>query len=242
MDETGIHAGSSVVAVSAYFAKPTAWRAWTKKWNLAKRPIKVFHSTDCANFRGEFEGWTKEQRDLFVAQLLPILPAEKISGMVIAIQMEDFRNALSGHEELIEMIGNPYTCCFQWSVSTFMEFANKYGKGERIKFVHEVNSYQGEALSTFDYVSKIHNTKGTKIILTFGTKADNPPLQAADVLAYEGGKFLKDPTRAPRRAWTALDPDNTRIIAHRFGKENMADLISDLTNFREKFSDTSSRI
>ena len=38
----------------------------------------------------------------------------------------------------------------------------------------------------------------------------------------------------PRRSWTALDPDNTRIIARRYGKENMPVLISDLTTFREK--------
>jgi len=45
--------------------------------------------------------------------------------------------------------------------------------------------------------------------MAFGTKADYPPLQAADVLAYEGGKFLKNPVTL-RRAWTALDP-NKRI-------------------------------
>ncbi|MGP8267145.1 MAG: hypothetical protein ACLQOQ_14380 [Beijerinckiaceae bacterium] len=233
MDETGIHSGSAIVAVSAYVAKPTAWRAWTKKWNVAKQPIKVFHSTDCANFRGEFQGWTKEQRDSFVAKLLPILPAHKIAGMVIAIQMDDFRSALSGHEDLAKMIGNPYTCCFQWSVMTIMEFANNYGKGERIKFIHEVSPFKGEAQKTFDYVRQFHNPKGIKITLAFGTKAENTPLQGADILAYEGGKFLKDPTETPRRAWTALDPDNTRIIAHRYGKDNMPVLISDLTNFRK---------
>ena len=38
--------------------------------------IKVFHAADCANLRGEFEGWTKEQRDQLVAKLLPIMPAQ----------------------------------------------------------------------------------------------------------------------------------------------------------------------
>jgi hypothetical protein len=232
MDETGVHSGASVVAVSAYVAKPTTWRTWTKKWNVAKEPIKVFHSSDCANHQGEFRGWTKEQRDQFVAKLLSILPARKIFGMVIAIQMEDFKNALKGREELVEMIGNPYTCCFQWSVMSIMELANNHGKGERIKFIHEVNDFEGEAQKTFDYVQQSHNPKGIKINLAFGTKAKNPPLQAADILAYEGGKFLKDPTGTPRRAWTALDPDNTRIIAHSYGKEQMPALIADLKTFR----------
>lgn len=154
--------------------------------------------------------------------------------MVIAIQMDDFRSALKGHEELVEMIGNPYTCCFQWSVMSIMELANNYGKGQRIKFIHEINNYKGEAQKTFDYVRQFHNPKGASVTLAFGTKAQNPPLQAADILAYEGGKFLKDPTGTPRRVWTALDPDNTRIIALSYGKEHMPTLISDLTTFREK--------
>jgi hypothetical protein len=106
MDETGIHAGAPVVAVAAYVARPVIWRTWTKKWNVAKRPIKVFHSTDCANLRGEFEGWTKEQRDAFVANLLPILPAHKLFGFVIAIQMNDFRSALKERKDLEKVIGD----------------------------------------------------------------------------------------------------------------------------------------
>jgi hypothetical protein len=148
--------------------------------------------------------------------------------------MDDFRSALKDQEELIEMIGNPYTCCFQWSVMSIMELANNHGKGERIKFIHEVNDFQGEAQKTFDYLRQSPGPKGTKMSLAFGTKAENPPLQAVDILAYEGGKFLKDPAGTPRRAWTALDPDNTRIIAHSHGKEQMPALIADLRTFREK--------
>jgi hypothetical protein len=77
MDETGIHDDANTVAVAGYISRPKHWRAWTKDWNLHKqkvptglRRIKVFHSTDCANYRGEFEGWTKEDRDPYVAQLL----------------------------------------------------------------------------------------------------------------------------------------------------------------------------
>jgi hypothetical protein len=237
MDETGVHEGSPTVAVSAYIARPKTWRAWTKAWNLAKRPIKVFHATDCANCQGEFVGWTNDKRDPFVAKLLKVLPAHLIAGLVIAIQMDDFKKALTGREDLVEMVGNPYTCCFQWSITTIVELANQYGRperGESIAFVHEVNDFKGEALKTFDYVKQFHNPKGTKLSLTLGSKADYPPLQAADVLAYEGGKFLRDPEGKPRRAWTALDPNNTRIVARRYGKENMPALISDLTTFREK--------
>jgi hypothetical protein len=233
MDESGIHAGASVIAVSAYIAKPATWRGWAKKWNVAEQPIGVFHATDCANSRGEFKGWTKQQCDDFVAKFLPILPAHKIAGLVIAIQMDDFRSALKGQEELWKMIGDPYICCFQWSVLTIIEFASTYGKEQRIKFIHEVNDCKGETQKTFEYVKQFHNPKGISLSIAFGTKSENTPLQAADILAYEGGKFLREKADAGRRAWKALDPGYTRIITHRYGKENMAALISELKTFRE---------
>lgn len=74
--------------------------------------------------------------------------------------------------------------------------------------------------------------------LGFGGKQDYPPLQAADVLAYEGGKFLKNlvPTELPRRTWTALDPEKKRIIAKRYSKDNMHILISTLERIRAQAS------
>ena len=121
MDETGIHDDARMVAVGGYISRPKHWRAWTKDWNRAKRPIKVFHATDCANFRGEFEGWTKEQRDPYVANLLPVIPAHELAGIVIGVQLEDLAAGLKDHPELIEMFGAPYTA---WAISIIMERAN----------------------------------------------------------------------------------------------------------------------
>jgi hypothetical protein len=234
MDETGIHDDADMVAVGCYIAKPKVWRDWTKKWNVAKAPIGVFHSTDCANFQGEFRGWDKDRRDPYVAKLLPAIAEHDLAGMVIGVQLKDLAEALKDRPELMEMFGEPYTACFQWAVSTIMELANKHSRGTRMAFVHEVNDFKGEAMKAFQYVRDNLNPRGIKMTLRFGSKADYSPLQAADVLAYEGGKFLKNPNGVPRRAWTALDPDKSRIIAKRYGKENMPELIKLLSDFREK--------
>jgi len=99
MDETGIQDDAAVVAVAAYVSRPEHWLTWTKEWDNAKRPIKVFHATDCANFRGEFEGWDGEKRDRFVANLLSTLPAHELAGIVIGICLDDLNDALRGRAE-----------------------------------------------------------------------------------------------------------------------------------------------
>ncbi len=241
LDETGVHEDAEMVAVAGYLSSPKIWRDWTKDWNRHKRnvpaermPIKVFHATDCANFRGEFEGWTKEERDAYVAQLLPVMPAHELAGIVVGVNLRDFTAALKPYPELLEMFGTPYGACFQWAVSIIVEIASNHGNGQRMAFVHEVNDYKGEALKAFDYIQKYLNPRGIPMTMGFGSKADYPPLQAADVLAYEGGKFLKNPTGKLRRAWTALDSDKTRIIARRYAKDNMSELIRLTKAFREK--------
>jgi hypothetical protein len=228
MDESGVHDDSPVVAVSAYIARPKAWRAWTKDWNQQKAPIKVFHATDCANYHGEFEGWDKERRDTYVSALLPVICNHGMPGLVIAVQMDDFRAAMKGRSDLLDIFGTPYGACFQWTISTLMHIANERGHGERMAFVHEVNDYKEECLKAFAWVQAHDNPHNTPISLSFGSKKDYPPLQAADILAYEGGKFLKNPTGTPRRAFTALDPDKKRLIAKRYGKDNMPVLIATL--------------
>jgi hypothetical protein len=235
MDETGIHDDAEMVAVAGYVSRPRIWRDWTKAWNVAKRPIKIVHAADCANFQGEFkEGWDKDRRDAWVSNLLPVIRDHELAGIVIGIHLKDFEAALKGHPELIEMFGTPYTACFQWAISIVMDIARDHGKGERMAFVHEVNDYKGECFKAFEYVRDNLNPRKIQMSLAFAGKRDFPPLQAADILAYEGGKFLKNPTGTPRRAFTALDPDKTRIIARRYGKDNMPELIRLLSDFRVK--------
>jgi hypothetical protein len=234
MDESGIHERASVVAVAGYIARPKEWRAWTKRWNAAKRPIKIFHAADCANLRGEFKGWDKNQRDRFVANLLPVIPAHQLAGIVIGINLDDLTEVFKDNPELSEMLGTPYAACFQWAVSIIMEIASKHGPGEAMVFVHEVNNFRGEAIKGFEYVREFLNPRSIPIKLKFGAKADYPPLQAADVLAYEGAKFLRNSSGTPRRAWTALDPDKTRLIVRRYAKNNMHEMTSRLTALRER--------
>ena len=85
MDESGVHDNSPVLTVAAYLGRPSHWRGWTKRWNVAKRPIKVFHSTDSQNLRGEFKGWNEERRDPLVIRLLDVMEESALPGVVIGL-------------------------------------------------------------------------------------------------------------------------------------------------------------
>lgn len=233
MDESGIHDGSPVVTVAGYFAIPKKWREFTKDWNKAKRPIRVFHAADCASCNGEFKGWEPPARDQFVAGLLPIIPKHALPGICVGIHLGALEQGFAKRPELREMFGTPYTACFQWSLQFLLSVMERVDVNDRLAIIHEMNDYKHEVLSAFDWVSKNRKTHNGKLSISFGSKKDYVPLQAADVLAYEFNKRLRDLNRPPRRAWTALDPEQKYIKTLQYGIENMPNLLKGLSDLRD---------
>jgi hypothetical protein len=233
MDESGIHDGSPVVTVGAYFGRPKQWETFNKRWTAKKRPIHVYHATDAQNLKGEFKGWDAAERDKLVAGLLPIIPASGVAGIVIGIQMNDFLAAMKSHPDLRKMFGTPYTACFQWTVQRVLEIQRKVKNRERLAFFHECNEYQAEALESFEWVKKNSNANKIDMRLKFGTKQDYVPLQAADVLAYEGNRRLRDPSGPERRSFKALSPENERLHVQYYGKKMMPWLIERLQKIKD---------
>ena len=238
MDESGTHAGSPALTVAAYVGEAKDWRTWTKKWNAAKRsnpkrrPIKVYHATDAEQLRGEFEGWTHGEVGCLVQKLLLIMNETPLLGVVIGIQMNAFRAAMDGRDDLNALFGNPYVACFQWLVSIILHFQGRTGNNDRIGFIHECNDYQHEALNAFNWVAARGNPQGSIVGIQFGTKESHTPLQAADILAFEGNKRVRDPGRPERRPWTALSRDDGIFAAH-YGADNMGELIQRLEMVRD---------
>jgi hypothetical protein len=58
--------------------------------------------------------------------------------------------------------------------------------------------------------------------------------KACDKMTIRSERCPKNPNGKPRVAWTALDPSKTRIIARRYAKDNMPELIRLTKAFREK--------
>jgi hypothetical protein len=220
------------LTVGAYVARPRQWQELTKRWKVAKRPIKVFHAVDCANFTGEFKGWTAQERDPLVIRVLDVLRESDIPGVVIGLHMDEFRKAMAGRDDLRAIFGSPYAACFQWVVQVIMNIAAELASKERIGFIHETNDYPQEAQESFAWVETNGNPNRAVIGLQFADKQDYVPLQAADVLAYEGNKRIRDPSRHERRPWQALNPDG-RIFAAHYGRENMDELIDRLEKIRD---------
>lgn len=232
-DESGTHDGSPVVTVGMYIGRPSSWREWTKDWNKAKKPIKVYHAVDAHNRDCEFRGWTRERRDKLVIGLLPVLARHNLLGVAVGIHMGAFRKAMDAHPELRQLFGTPYGACFQWAMQIILAKLNESRAIQRVAFIHECNDHQVEAMASFKWAQKMDSRA---VSLTFASKADFVPLQAADVLAYEANHMIRDPKKEERKSWLAMDPDpkSRTITVRHYGEENMGLLVSKLTEVRQR--------
>lgn len=233
MDESGTHDGSDVVTVAAYLGKPREWKRFTKAWNVAKRPINVFHSVDCQNLSGEFKGWDASERDKLVARLLPTLANHKLMGMAVAINMRDLEVALKAKPAVRQFFGSPYGLCFYCVVQQVIETAEAVGDNQSLAFIHETNDYEMEAHEAFNQIRESRKKHRGGMTITFAAKDRFVPLQGADVLAYEANKKGRDPHKPiNRRSLEALAKGTINIRG--FSAINMPWLVSRLETMMEE--------
>jgi hypothetical protein len=224
MDESGTHDQSPVLTVGGYIGTAKEWRSFTKEWNRQLRPVKVYHSTDCQNLRGEFEGWSPTQRDAFVIRMLKVIRDANIGGVIVGIVMRDYEEAISKYPDL-QMLGRPYTTCFHWAIETVIQDLWRHNMHNRLAFIHEINDYQHEAVDAFNAIRGHYNPGNRMMSLAFGEKAEFVPLQAADIVVYECNKRLRDFKKPNRRALDAINPDEKRLRLRYLYKDNIPGVV-----------------
>lgn len=229
MDESGTHDTSPVAVVAGYMARPTQWKHFTRRWKRVLTPsgIEVSHSADCNGFHGEFAGWDRADRDALVAKLLAIIPDERRMGVAAGIVLRDYDEALRGKEHLKALLGTPYEACFHWCLGIFLAEHRKYGSTEPIAVIHEENQFETEARRAYNYLRETYQPSPL-ISLTFGSKREFVPLQSADILAYDVGKFLLKQDGKPRRSFEVLTQEGRGPRIRFYDKENMPALVSQM--------------
>jgi len=210
LDESGTDANTPYATVAAVWARPAEWSAWTTKWLLAKAPIRVHHSVDCHNLKGEYEGWNRVfRRDPYVVRLLDVIRDSSVQFRVAAVDKSGLRKAFAARPEVMAALGGDfhYRSSLQWTLERTWDRLEKEGF-KNILFVHETNQYAAIASETFASVESRHpNTSGTFVM---AGKGKFVPLQCADILAFEGYRQMKDQSKE-RLPLSRIDPFGMRL-------------------------------
>lgn len=163
------------------------WLALDSQWRsvLADANLTCFHMADLAHFRGQFEGWTEEQRRTMLNRLLDIMEQNEVRKVGWARRLEPGQPRPS-----LEDIYNE-------AYRTSILYAEHEAHGEEIHFIFSEHAevspwvYQHR----HEAVRRAYAESRRLGAMAFGNPRDLPALQTADLLAYE----LRDHAGEPHR-------------------------------------------
>ena len=140
-------------------------------------------------------------------------------GNVVGIDNRDLEKCFARFPGAKSNIGDPYEVCFQIALQKIMRDFARHGILNRVAVIHEKNDYMGAVTKCFEWLEQQPECVERKMSLGFASKQEAVPLQAADILAYEGNKRIRNIDGPERRAWRALNPDRNRVGLDYFNEE-----------------------
>lgn len=196
-DESGsFDEDPGIFCVSGYFFTKEAALVMDAKWRqvLKDHGIPYFHMVDCAHGMGVFKEKSKKERIEIQTKLMDLIKQYVIEGFSVIMKKDVFET-----DEYL----NPYTHGAEVCVETLKHF---------LKF----NRLDGNIAYFFESGHSDKNSASKRMgerlredidTLTFATKYQVALLQAADILAWQTTKYVKDKmsgVRKPRADFMSL--------------------------------------
>ena len=188
LDESGTHDGSEAVAVAGFISNTAKWEALSEDWSraLAEWEIDYFHMSDFENYQQQFSSWTEVQHRDRLNYLLGLIKQYTMQSVGYVLPMEAFDRIVS--EEAKGVCGDAYGMAALGCWWTVAKLAKQPQNDGYINYVMDRKSKgSGPLLQIYRSGSKVDQwSDDTRIRgLLFHDKEDFPPLQAADIMAYE---------------------------------------------------------
>lgn len=184
-DESEPEAGERVFVVAGYLMLAEDARPMEEEWGAVLEPhgIKVFHMADCAAEPGnaEFSGISKGVRSEIVRSLIVIIHKYARAGLAVVTSPKDWE---------ADTEFNHYShCCLNMAIYA-KAWAEQSGFGD-LKIHHFFEQgYKHQKDAVREFTERFGAADNASF--TFLGKDDAVLLQAADLLAWQAGKFAKE--------------------------------------------------
>lgn len=191
VDESGTHDGAQVMGLAGYVFDAKQAARFSRDWSKCLHSIGIpfAHMTDCATGNGVYRGLSLEQR--IDSEKLLIQHIKRRTKVGIAVLIDP--NVYSEFRAADPRLPSAYSFCMMAFVSAVTKWSEKAGLGGKFSFFFEAgHRYQAEANA---FMADIPKSKGPSresyLSHTFFDKLEAPPLQAADMLAWQACHFFE---------------------------------------------------
>jgi hypothetical protein len=202
-DESGTHADSNMTVVAAFVSDAARWKRFTEEWQSALKDfgIQHFHMNQYESRFGQFLDWSNDDRKSRLAWLLSIIEEHVSWSMSCTVFREPVETIMSKQVE--KRLGGLYGLGAQQCWRHIGEVVRPFDAW--VESVMESGAQGSKTLGhLYQLNSQLDEWRDLNRIssLEFRNGKDFPPLQAADILAYEVWKQclrqFGDETRDPR--------------------------------------------
>jgi len=245
-DESGHHT-AGVLNVAGIVARERKWRRFERDWSRALRThgIKgVFRMSQYENRQGEFADLTAHQRASLIRDLAAVFNTTVEFGVNYGLVMQAFQDVIASYAG--PEASNPYEWIFQTCLEDIAAYARP--KNERVACVFEDNELtRGRLTQRYSEFIQAQNFDDVFGTLTFSPKGAGSllPLQAADMLAYEGYKQVTNqvvtPSERPMRKLLVSLMRGERLSCGYFDRTELTRARARILEMAKKFKAAASR-
>lgn len=190
----------NTLTISGFFSDQPTWEEVEEQWADINRQYGVsgFHATDLNSGWGEYREWCKRKRVCYSKDLLHTINSQKerMRAYNCGMHADEYRKIISdaGREKL----GHPWVACFKSCIAMIGRDMKTLPYVDRVSVVVERGSgFDADAVRIFAELASNPRFAYRHRLATCipATPARILGLQAADLIAYEYFKRLKDRTR-----------------------------------------------
>lgn len=185
-DESGTHPDSDAAVVVDFVSNATKWAAFSEDWRQVLRDagLEYFRMSLIENRQGPFADWAEDVKRDLLNRLLPIIKRHTFTSVGCVVKREWMDSHLSEFAQEIcgDACGLAALSCFR-HLGLRMQENDGWIDG----IMESCASGSGALQLLFEEDSKITEWQEAHRInsMVFAEKREHPPLQAADILAYE---------------------------------------------------------
>jgi uncharacterized protein DUF3800 len=192
-DESGDPSNTEVMTIAGLVARAKDWERFEGKWmrTLRRFHLSEFHMSEYENRQGEFSKLDNDQRVKLVAELAAILKNTIVFAVANSLPIQAWKDILGKEIEAKRGRGEylmTYIMLFDSCLLTIAEEVILPPE-KTIACVFDQNSVAQHFSSA--YYQALLGVRGYKSVfgsITYADRRKIVPLQAADMLAYEGYK------------------------------------------------------
>jgi hypothetical protein len=210
-----------------------AWQNAIDKVNTQLRsqgrsPIKRFHATELNGGRGEFDGWTREERTELAKNLIRVIRNHLTSHMALTMELNDL--LAEWPQGTDDPIPFAYTVLMQLFMMDIGEILEQENMTRRIEFVVERGPGSEPMQTAFLHMMEDEAFKYKRFFESTreGSWESDVLLQVADLFSYEAYRDAQRRERRidePRPSMEALlQLDSVGIRTQKLSREAIAEL------------------